>query len=272
MNSSVTIVLNDPFLVRILLVHADYDSIINYGRTCVQSGEVCRDIIFWNQKAQHDFSISSNDFKNTTLSPALRYLELLTENGNVASDGSVDFMSLNQFVKRAVQQDRSDLVQYAITLGFKDWNKLTYEYGKKGNKEMVNYYLTLSKNYNLAAEGALEGNYQHLFDYIRSIAVPNYIWKWDELLSSAMMSKNQQLFKYIRSLIPKNHDWDFQFIMFAAIKSDNNKFFYYLMSIIPRSLNTLSMNYDKLTASAEAGNKEIFGQRHRQIMDGTLKI
>lgn len=222
-------VLNDPFLVRLILLYADYDTIINYGRTCLQGEGICRDKVFWMNKAQKNFYINLNNFKDTDLSPALRYLELLTQNGGVAM-GSEDFVHLNKFVKRAIRQDRNDLVQYAINLGFDDWDITTYEYAMKGDKEAVNYYLKLSKDYNLAAQGALEGNHKELFNYIYSSQL-NYDWDFNGLIASAIDSKNLQLFYYVKSLGPMNYDWDFDELASAAVESGSQELFDYILSL-----------------------------------------
>lgn len=71
---------------------------------------------------------------------------------------------------RSIEQDRPDLVQYITDLGFNDWSMPTYAYAKKGNKELVNYYLSLSKDYQSAANGALDSDHKELVDYIKSLA------------------------------------------------------------------------------------------------------
>ena len=58
------------------------------------------------------------------------------------------FVHLNKFVEESNSTRSQDLVQYAINLGFDDWKITTYEYAMKGDKEAVNYYLKLSKDYN----------------------------------------------------------------------------------------------------------------------------
>src|SRR5689334_10816439 len=125
--SPISTVLNDSFLLRTLLFQADYDTILNYCRSHLQAQEICRDKVFWIQKAQKEFNISPNNFRNTTLSPAQRYLELLTQNDGIAY-GSEQFISLDKFVKRAIRQNRNDLVEYAINLEFNNWQIPLKEY------------------------------------------------------------------------------------------------------------------------------------------------
>jgi hypothetical protein len=135
--------LTDPLIIRNILLGADYDSIISYcSTTHIQGKQICEENAFWEQKALHDFNISFDFFRNTTLTPAQRYLELLTERGGV-SKGSEKYINWNNFMKRAIQQDKRNLVQYAIDTGFNNWSIPLREYAAKGNREMVNFFLPI---------------------------------------------------------------------------------------------------------------------------------
>lgn len=45
-SESRNLVLTDPFLIRTLLLQADYDTIINYCRTHTEGLQICRDKVF----------------------------------------------------------------------------------------------------------------------------------------------------------------------------------------------------------------------------------
>jgi len=92
-------------------------------------------------------NVPRNIFINTNLTPALRYLQLLTRKGGVAF-GSEKFIFWNEFMRRAIRQNRPDLIQYAINLGFNNWNVPLEEYAIQGNKELVDYFLQLSNKEN----------------------------------------------------------------------------------------------------------------------------
>lgn len=96
--SSVSTVLNDPFLLRYVLLQANYNTVLEYCRSYFQAQSVCKDNVFWIQKAQKDFGISPDEFRDTASSPVLRYVEFLTQNGGVAI-GSENFIPLYEFVK-----------------------------------------------------------------------------------------------------------------------------------------------------------------------------
>lgn len=73
-----------PELRRNILLQSDYDSVISSCRSRVEFQNVCRDPAFWEEKALKDFGISPEEFNNTDLNPSKRYLQLLTERGEIA--------------------------------------------------------------------------------------------------------------------------------------------------------------------------------------------
>jgi hypothetical protein len=81
---SITVVLDNPLLLRNILVQADYETVLGYCCSYQQAQEICGDnVFFWEQKAQRDFNVFIDAFRNTRLSSAQRYLELLTKSGGV---------------------------------------------------------------------------------------------------------------------------------------------------------------------------------------------
>lgn len=255
MNLSVSQVLNDPFILRTLLLEADYETVIEYCRSHVETQEICRDNIFWIQKARHDFDVTPNEFRNTTLFPIQRYLQLLTENGGVVI-GSENFINLNEFVTRAIRQNRPDLVEYTISLGFNRWDIPSFIYASQGNKEMVNKYLAFGKIYNSVAEGALMNNDVDLFNHVRSLAPGGYYLQWGLFLGSAVYSGNQQLISYIQSLIPPNYHFFWNQVLVYLARFGNINPIKYILTLVP-------LNYDPnwnviITNAIINGHKQLY--------------
>lgn len=93
---------------------------------------------------------------------------------------------LNDFVRDAIREDRQEDINRAFREGFDQWDIPLREYARKNNWDCVEFFLSLEPNYQVAAEGALEGNHHYLFNYIRSIAPPDYQWNWSKLDSTAI--------------------------------------------------------------------------------------
>jgi hypothetical protein len=125
-------------------------------------------------------SIPRNVFNKqiyASLSPAQLYLKFLTQKGGINA-GSEIFITLDEFMRRAIRANRKDLIEYATKLGFNHWNIPLEEYARQGNKELVDYYLKIHPIYYTAAIGALKGDHRELFDYINSITPSNYYMGW----------------------------------------------------------------------------------------------
>ena len=210
-DSPIYTVLYIPELLWYMLQTANYDDVIEYCRSYIQAKQICRQNVFWIQKAQKDFGIPTNEFVNSRLSSSQRYLQLLTEEGGIAK-GAEKYLGLNDFAARSIQQNREDLYQYALDLGFNDWTTALKEYAAKGNKQLVDYYLILTPNYQIAAQGALKGGYLELFNYIRSLAPIDYQWDYTWLAFNALTGGYIDLFNYVRSLAPINYDWGWDFL------------------------------------------------------------
>ena len=123
-----------------ILRQADYDTVINYCLTHKEAINICNDLYFWEQKALRDFNIPKEIFDQTDLSPSARYLQYYTKYGGVGK-GSENFISLDEFMRRAFKYDRPDLIQYALNTGYDNWLLLLDFYAMKGNREMVDLYL-----------------------------------------------------------------------------------------------------------------------------------
>lgn len=160
-------------LRRNTLLQADYDTILNSCRTSKEFQSICNDKSFWEEKALKDFGTSLEEFNNTNLTPAQRYLQLLTEEGGVAL-GSEQFLSFTfslnkiykEMAKRAVMDHKDYIVQDLINRGYKDWDWLLYNYAIRNDTAAVGQFSKLAdpnKIYQLIARGALEGEHIDLF-------------------------------------------------------------------------------------------------------------
>lgn len=213
----------NPFILQNILFQLNWDSVINYCLSHKEAQSICRDSVFWEQKSFYDFNIPISVFRDTKLSADQRYLQLLTENGGVGR-GSERFISLTELVRRAIRQNREDLVNYAIDQGFISWEILLEEYAVKGNSAKVNEYLKLlptDYGYRKAAEGALKGGYLKLLSEIISSS-PTKVFDLDQLAKAAAISGPEgKVFDFVRSQSPKDHEWNWSEILSGAIASQN---------------------------------------------------
>lgn len=250
--------LDDPFLIHHILLYVDYESILNYCRSHKQAGNICRDHVLWERKALQDFDIPRNVFRNTKLSPALRYLQCLTYKGRVTF-GSEIFIHLDKFMKLAIRQDRDDLVQYILGSGFDNYSLILREYASKCNLRHVEHFLKLSPDFNAAAVGALSGNHRQFFDYIRSIAPSNYKWCWDDLIWGAVFSNDEALFNHVEALLPKDYDFTWKDVIYDSVTTGKLKTFEFIRSLILTRTPNYHFRWDFLvSAAAGTGNQGIF--------------
>lgn len=272
--SPVSTVINTPELLWNLLLRADFDTVLEYCRSYDLASQICSQNVFWQQKAELMLNISRDVFYDTKLNAAQRYLQLLTQKGGIAK-GSERYITLNAFVRKAIQQNRDHLVQYALELGFNNWKIPLFEYAAKGNIKLVNYYLKLDPDYQRAREGAAKGGDIRMFNYISLIAPNKYPWDWNLLALNALLgghknlfddirslssfdynirslsfndnfdfdwdwnslaraaSKNRELFNYVISLAPPDYSWDWNFIARYILSKGNKEMFDYIFSLVP---------------------------------------
>lgn len=223
----------------------------------------------------------------------LRYLRLnvtfnfLTENGGVAL-GSDDFIKINKFVRRAIQQYKIYLVQYVINNGFKDWNLILKAYATKGNKERVDFYLKLNAfrtpNYQAASEGSLKGGHIDLFQYLFKKAPKGYKWDWNKLdysvgqsgkknvidsyasirglyggfrgslLDGIVRSGNQELFDYILNFVPDLTELRWDFLIDKAFLSQDKSLIDHILALTPN----FRCGYDQVIIALQLGNIALF--------------
>lgn len=194
-------------VTNLILSYLDYESIINFARTHKQALKICYDNkVFWREKAQKDFGISFEEFNNTKLSSPLRYLQIATENGYVCK-GAERFLTGREFAKRAIYYRRSDLLLYAIDIGFKNWKLILKETAKTGDKNSTEEIIKITRDSELAAKGALEGKHKELFSWIYS-SMNNHNWDWLDLLKSAARSGDKDLFDDILTIVSKHNEID----------------------------------------------------------------
>lgn len=254
-------VFNIHELLEQFLLQSDYDAVMNLCRTNKQAGQICHTGTFWMGKAQHDFHISPQNFRNIGLSPYQRYLELYTQNGGVGI-GSEQFITWGEFVRRAIRQGKRDLVQYAINHGFKNWDLILEEYAAKGDIQMINYFLTIHNNPTVVAEGLLRGHQIEIFNNFLKTA-PYLVDHLDpnELAISAIKSGDLNLLKSIMQswtpiLVKHGHSWDWDEMINEALSSGNKEIYYFIQTQLPNDWivypNTLA------TEALLSGDKELY--------------
>lgn len=248
-------IVTNPNLLFEVLLPLDYDSIINYCRTYTQAQEICRSGLFWRLKAQRDLGISPNKFNQTKLSPAQRYLQLLSRKGGLAHD-SYKYITLDEYVRRAIQQNRPDLVKYAIqNLDYENFRVLTEEYAAKGDLKNLQPLLLLGDgNYvRDALRGAVKGNQRALFDQLRG---QESNIDWNTLALAAVNANNRSMFDYILSIAQMDdNDWNWSNFVQAALAHGYLDFYDYLRGLVPDDFTINAMNL--AIGAAAFGNIEI---------------
>lgn len=224
-----------PELAENVLGGADYDAILNYCRSFKQSAYICRSATFWENKARRDFNISLDVFRNTDLSPIQRYLQILTENGGVG-EGSEKIIDWDEFVKRAIRQNKTDIVNYAIKQGYKNWDLMLQQYSKKGDRGTVNSLLRLSPNFQAIAEGAILGGHMDIYRDLAKVAPPNYKWNYTKLAEAAVEAGNKELFDASVPLTALDKPYRWNSFAIAALKSGNIPFFDYIVTLAPSNV------------------------------------
>lgn len=261
----------NPLLLQNTLLNLDYDSIINWCRTYTQAQWICRDRLFWQQKAMKDFGTTQQLFDNTTLTPAQRYLEILTQNNGVAF-GAERFISLNKVVERAIKKGRDDIYLYAVSLGFNGWLLALRKYAQYGNEAMVNQLLRQIYDdikYVHAAGGALKGGNLGLFQKMISQAIGLDEGEWKILLSHVAYTGNIELFDYVKSISSTGQylPW---YILEGPVKKGNIQMYNYLFTKI-QALS--AYNYARLFQIAlKNGQRAMFDHLYKIIQTTNFRI
>lgn len=239
MEPYVSEVLNNHLLLYRILFWVDYDTVLHYCRTNTAFAYVCDDPVFWQQRAQEFLGIPKEIFHDPTMKPAERYLQLLTERGGIAT-GSEQYIDLDQFMRRAIRHDRDDLILYAInTLKFRNWDIPLYEYARKGNVGLVEFFLAMSPKHQQAAEGALNGGHTQVFDYIHALAPHQHQWDWNRLACAAISTGDQAIFDHvchcaqIYGISLNHHHWDWNSLAQTALMIGNAELLEYILSLAP---------------------------------------
>ena len=181
-------VLSDINLVRHILSYVDYDTIINYGRTCRQAIDIYRDEIFWMRLAEVKMCYTPDEFREKNLSPLQTYILLLTLRGGLVR-GSEKYIGELKFAVTALKAGDQELFDYILSA-------------------VPSCYCWNDWNWNKFAWSALYGGHKDLFDYVRTKA-PSYTkWDWRALVHGATCNSNDQLLvTYVKSLAPLDSKW-----------------------------------------------------------------
>jgi hypothetical protein len=247
--------LENTEIIWTILLQCDYDTILAYSGTCTIAREIYDADVFWVQKAELDYSIKPHEFRNTNLPSIKRYVQILTQNWGVVL-GSQKYISFREFVRRSIRNNRQDLVNYGVSIGFNDWYTILSEYAMKGDVENVNLYLITNPDYQASADGALYGKQLELFKALYMSAPSDYPWNWQDLAAASLGSGYRENFNYVRGISPFNFQWDWYNLLWNAISSGNLNLFDYVRKMVPYGTE---LNWNNLLATAaESGSKELF--------------
>ncbi|MEM3062135.1 MAG: hypothetical protein QW303_01125 [Nitrososphaerota archaeon] len=268
-------------LIYMILWKSKYDDICSFCQTCKSALLIYHDTYFWQKKAEL-INIPREVFYKTDLIPARRYIQLATFYENDISIHAKDHVSIDCFGFSSIVNKRIDLLNYSIKKGFQDFDKALLIAGGTRSKEILDLLLKYKKNYNHASFGLIRFNEEKLFDYIYSLAPPDYRWHWNllgvnavkgnhkdllikimrlakdfcwdfqRLSETAILNKHFELFKYIYSLA--NYEWDYQNLARLALYVGNLQLFEYIYSLA----NNNTWDWQELAYYALSYSKEIF--------------
>lgn len=283
--------MDNPLIYYRFLTFSDYDTIINWCRSHRLGQIVCRDHIFWENKAQIDFNVSKEEFRKTHLSPAQRYFQLLLEKSTHVFSDMNRYFSLNAFVEECFSRGRYDYIEIAINIGFDSWDILVYQYAKIGDINKMNYWISkmakkphqailfgfltgghkdlfdralmdVPNNYELywtgLASGAASSHNKDLLNYVISKAPTDTKWIWNRILYGAIDSKDIEMFKYILEKAPTNYEWNWILIIPRSIVNGGKEFYNKILVHIPIVPSTALIIDSIASAIAKTGDKDAF--------------
>jgi hypothetical protein len=238
-----------------VLLYNNYDSTMNFCQANIEVGKICDDPIFWQRKAQRDFGITSNKFRDTNLSADQRYLQLLTKMGGVAI-GSEKYINWQEFAFRAAKEKNRHLILYTLKNGKLTPDNALWTVAVGGWKDLVDIYLSLKPNYLEAAGGAAYGGNIELFDYIRSLVSPFVEWQWNNSAQNALSGGHQYMIDHIYNLAGcEDYPWNWTALLASAARSGNIDLFNHVFSLFPGYVLDWSIIAEY---AASSGNKDLF--------------
>jgi len=100
-----------------IALNLGYRDVLALCTTSSRYARLCEDNIFWQLKARQDFNVSKDEFVNgmteTANTGRLRYLQLLTDNGDVVI-GSERFAPVGVLLVRTIVRDDPSLTNYFL--------------------------------------------------------------------------------------------------------------------------------------------------------------
>lgn len=282
-----------------LALHLDYDTLINYFRASYLLAEISKSAFFWQEKARLDFGTLPRDFHETFLSPAERYLQIMTHHGRLAK-GSEKFLGQNPFLQMAVAHGREDLVDYLLERGYTNLKNLCLQYALqnrfdqvqaisgwtcpriaiavviKGNLEIVKYLLSeisLSqipkRELDNMIMDAIQSKNLSLVQYLIEVFIDRRLqMKWLSFITISLHTGDIPIFKYIMSKYPLKEKIFWSRIYHLAFSSGNQEFIGFILSRIPRIIRSPRR---ELQSAIQSGNSDlvqsIMTRRNLTLMD-----
>lgn len=205
----------DPLITHNILINSSYDVIINYCLTHLEAQKICRNSLFWEQKAYHDFKISADKFNNTSLTADMRYVQILTEEGGIASMSNKFMETRKKFIKRAVKLNRVDLLnpelyskQFDLLIIDRDINvsnSLNNYTTKLEPEKLLTQFdqseINIVPDYNFLNDlETLASAYARKGDVNRVIYYLSYVMKFKNVKRAALKSANTELLNKIKEI------------------------------------------------------------------------
>ncbi|MEM3062136.1 MAG: F-box protein, partial [Nitrososphaerota archaeon] len=204
-----------------ILQYLDIDDLINYSITNKLARNIFNDPYFWKKKILSlkipDICLDYYKLNCTT------YILLSAQEEKDICSLSKNFIPLKDFVKLAIRKNKLYLIK-GLVKGSYCWDIALYEAGASNNKEIINHFLNISKNYEMILKGVIKSGNKNIFNEICKKYKP--ILDWQVLIEEAAYQGNKDFFEYI--YLSKKNKWNWVKIVICAIKSGNPEFLHYI--------------------------------------------
>lgn len=189
--------------------------------------------------------------------------------GFISSVYDLNKLDWNELIEEAASLGDKDLLDYILSLAGidnnKDWNKILFDAVKSGNKRLIDYILQIAPvNYNWINWPSLlinpvVVNDKWMFDYIYNLdKSKNINLDWQSYINEV---KTTEFLKYIYRILPNKVNIDYQRLAEKAVLSNNNKLFYAISAI------TINLRWDKMIKTAISLGRY---RPNREIIDYVL--
>ena len=242
-----------PEMIELVMHKTPYDDILKFCATNLQAYAFCNNPSFWRRMAINNLGVTGIEFDQVNRPPRIRYLELATEKDYDLGYGSENFLTMDQFIERAIRRKRYDLLDHIQKLGYTQFSQILDFAAVLNDKFLVDKYLSIDPS--LAIEAALRGGHEDLYDDL-SNRYPHLVSSQNEIMARAAANGgNIKLFDKVRLRAPLNSQWNIENLISHAVRSGNREMFDYIRSLLPNyQWNWTKWTYD----AAQPGNQQLY--------------